>query len=119
MSSIIDENSGLDPTNWLQEKSLMALEHSFRLVDLANAPTTPPELANSLRRETHGIVNCTVKLVAFHFGEEDACLPKEWEAIQTGGSTAFKSWRLRWGINPNQATLQAAQIEAKMGKAKN
>lgn len=38
--SIFDQTSGLDPTDWMREKSLAALEIAVKLVDLANEPDT-------------------------------------------------------------------------------
>ncbi len=108
--SIFDSSKGWDPSSWLQEKTLAALEETARLVDLANEPDTTPWYAKTLRERAGRLANRLVPVVALlHQAGQQAADHEEWGLMLEGGSFGLARWCKKFGIaDPNRIALQAA-----------
>lgn len=102
MPSIFDSTSGMDSTEWLQEKSLAALETAAKLVDLANEPDTTPWYKKNLKHIAEHLIARLLPITALLHGVGQAGVkPEEWESIVERGTFALTKWCHRWKVaNP-------------------
>jgi hypothetical protein len=100
--SIFDSTSGWDSTEWLQEKSLAALESAVKIVDLANEPDTTPWYAKNLKRIAEHLIARLVPMTAlFHGVGDEGVKSEEWQNIVERGTFALTKWCRKWNIaNP-------------------
>jgi hypothetical protein len=100
--SIFDPTSGMNPTDWLQEKSLAALETAVKLIDLANEPDTTPWYEKNLKRIAEHLISRLVPMTAlFHGVAAEGVKNEEWRYIVESGTFALTKWCRKWNIaNP-------------------
>ena len=97
--SIFDLHSGFDPSSWLMEKSLKALQVAVSLVDLANEPDTTLWYAKNLKAVATGLIARLAPMVAFlHSAGEKAASAHEWQPMAENGSFEFVRWCKKWNI---------------------
>lgn len=107
--SIFDHSSGLSSVPWMQEKLLLALQESARIVDLANEADTNSWYKKKLTAIASSLIGRLAPLVALsHQSGEESAQVEEWQSIITHGSLALAKWCKRWGVvNPNQIMSMA------------
>ena len=97
--SIFDPTSGKDPSAWLMEKSLAALESAVKLIDLANESDTTPWYRKNLRFIGEHLINRLLPMTAlFHGVPEEGVLPEEWENIIEKGTFELARWCRKWDV---------------------
>ena len=108
--SIFDRNRPFDPSEWLQEKTLAALEETARLVDLANEPDTTPWYAKTLRERAGRLASRLAPIVALlHDAGQEAASHEEWGLLLHGGSFGLARWCKKHGIaDPHKIAMKAA-----------
>lgn len=88
-----------NPTRWLQEKTLYALEAAVSLVDVANEPDTTAWYKRKLVRTAELIVDRLAPVVAFlNQAGPEAADREEWGPVLDGGSFALATWCRKWKI---------------------
>ncbi len=94
--------SEYNPTAWLQQKSLMLLEVTTELVDIANAPDTTVWYAKNLKRIAANLLSMLIPMTALFYGlGEDPVKREEWIDIAEKGTFALTRWCRKWGVaNP-------------------
>lgn len=99
-------NGNFDPTDWLQEKSLLALQEAAKLVDLANEPDTTSWYSKRLKNHAISMIGRLAPMVVLlHQADENAAKLTEWQSISERGSIALAGWVKKWDItNPNVFT---------------
>lgn len=104
--SIFDPTSGMNPTTWLQEKSLTALETAVKLIDLANEPDTTSWYDKNLRHIAGQLIARLVPMTAlFHYVPEEGVKDEEWGGIVERGTFELVKWCRKWNIaNPYRFT---------------
>ena len=101
--------SVFDPTNWLREKTLLALQASVRLVDLANEPDTTPWYRRKILGIAEHLITRLLPIVAFVFcTDEEAAQDKHSRRILKSGSFALGAWCKKWEIaNPVEVAMSS------------
>jgi hypothetical protein len=104
--SIFDPTSGKDPTIWLREKSLAALESAVKLVDLANEADTTAWYRKKLRNIAHHLIARLLPMTAlFHNVPEQGVEDDQWKGIVENGTFELVKWCNRWKVaNPYHFT---------------
>jgi hypothetical protein len=100
--SIFDRTSGFDPTDWMREKSLAALEIAAKLVDLANEPDTTAWYEKNLKRMAKNLIARLLPMTGLLYGVgAEAVEPDQWEGIAERGTFALTKWCRQWKVaNP-------------------
>ena len=100
--SIFDPTSGMNPIEWLKEKSLSTLETAVKLVDLANEPDTTTWYKKNLKRIAEHLIARLVPMTGLlHQVPSEGVTPEEWQAIVEGGTFALTKWCRKWEVaNP-------------------
>ena len=100
--SIFDHTSGFDPTDWMREKSLAALEIAAKLVDLANEPDTTAWYEKNLKRMADHLISRLLPMTALLYGAgAEAVEHDQWKGITERGTFALTKWCNHWKIaNP-------------------
>ncbi|MBK6520033.1 MAG: hypothetical protein IPM79_37595 [Polyangiaceae bacterium] len=111
--SIFRRDSGFDPSDWLKEKTLLALMDAVRIVDLANEPDTTRWYEKQLRRIAEPLIARLVPVVALvHRAGEDAVTHDAWRPILKGGTFALAAWAKKHDIvDPAVAGFKALAPE--------
>ncbi|BBO87133.1 hypothetical protein [Desulfosarcina ovata] len=100
--SIFDRTSGFDPTDWMREKSLAALEIAVKLVDLANEPDTTTWYEKNLKRMAEHLIARLLPMTALLHGTEAKAVElDQWKGIVEKGTFALTKWCRQWKVaNP-------------------
>jgi hypothetical protein len=102
----------LNPMPWLQEKLLLALQESTRLVDLANEPDTTPWYAKKLKGHASAIIGRLAPIIVLVYqADQDAAKVQEWQPIIERGTFELARWSKKWGILDPHAFLNSALVE--------
>lgn len=100
--SIFDQTSGFDPSDWMREKSLSALEAAVKIVDLANEPDTSAWYEKNLKRLAELMIARLVPMTALLHGlGAEAANHDQWQSIAERGTFALTKWCREWKVaNP-------------------
>jgi len=111
--SIFDPTSGMSSLEWLQEKSLLALETAVKLTDLANEEDTASWYRKNLRGIAESLIARLIPMTGLlHQTGAEAVIPEEWEGIVEGGTFALAKWCRKWGVaNPYRFSSSAIAKE--------
>jgi hypothetical protein len=97
--SIFDRTSGYDPTDWMREKTLAALEIAVKLVDLANEPDTTAWYEKNLKRMAGHLIARLLPMTALLYDTgAEAVEDDQWKDIAERGTFALTRWCRQWKI---------------------